>query len=100
MTATNLLDAGACIAALLLAAGLACLMDRAVRFLIREPTTARHRLAGHPGEFRSWVGQQRPAMGGLTPTRADRRRNEAILARTEGQRYRLDGQVLIRSDGR
>lgn len=59
---------------------------------------ARHRLAGHPQPYRAWTEQQRPVMGGLTPTRGDRRRNEAIAARTEGRPYRLSGRVLVRQD--
>jgi len=65
-------------------------IDRVLRLVLEVPDYApRHRLAGHPQPYRAWTQQQRPVMGGLTPTRGDRRRNDAIAARTARRRYEV-----------
>jgi len=65
-------------------------IDRVLRLVLKVPDCApRHRLAGHPRPYREWTQQQRPVMGGLTPTRGDRRRNDAIAARTARRRYEV-----------
>ena len=66
-------------------------IDRVLRLTLglSDDAAPRHRLAGHPQPYRAWTQQQRPVMGGLTPTRGDRRRNDAIAARTARRRYEL-----------
>ena len=87
---TTALDAAVVVVGLVAVWLFAAAADRVLRLVLEVPDCApRHRLAGHPQPYRAWTQQQRPVMGGLTPTRGDRRRNDAVAARMERRRYEL-----------